>query len=336
MSLRVDLTKYEKYVEEDMPESQPQINLYDYLKGVLELLYILKGWFVTGNLAIYPAVHTYPFRNLAPDLALFKEVVLSPAEQAVLSSWQMREPNRPAPTVVFEFSSKETWKIDLDPKPEYYRLLGVKEYFAYDPQRLWVGASTQLRGWRYVGGILEEIQPDPLAPKRGWLWSVELDSWLGADGSYLRLYDRQGRLRLTKSEADDVQKQIQEQRADMEQQRANLEQQRAETERAAKDIALQQVETERQRTEAERVAKETALQQIELERQRALEAQQQVEAERQRAVEAQQRAEAERQRAVEAQQRAEAERLAKEAAVEQTETLLEKLRKAGIDVDNLG
>ena len=199
MRSEMPITENELFLEEDMPESQPQINLSDYLRGVLKYLYRLENWFVTGNLGIYPPTNTYPFRYLAPDIALFKGVVLSEAEQATLISWRMSEPNRPAPTVVVEISSKETWQQDLDPKPEHYRQLGVKEYFAYDPQCYWQGATTQLRGWRYSTGIVEEIQPDPQENK---LWSAELDSWLVADGVYLRLYDQQGKLRLTGEEAE--------------------------------------------------------------------------------------------------------------------------------------
>ena len=197
-----ELTAYELYVEEDMPESQPQINLSDYLRGILRYLYREEGWFITGNLGIYPATKGYPFSYLAPDVALFKGVVLSEAEQADLVSWQMSEPNRPAPTVVFEISSKETWRQDIDLKPGYYLQLGAKEYFAYDPQRYWQNIPTQLRGWRYKVGSIEELQPD----LRGWLWSEELDSWLGAAGTYLRLYDRQGVLRLLGEQAERVAK----------------------------------------------------------------------------------------------------------------------------------
>ena len=37
---------------------------------------------------------------------------------------------------------------------------------------------------------------------RGWLWSAELASWLAQDGALLRLYDRDGQLRLTEGEAE--------------------------------------------------------------------------------------------------------------------------------------
>ncbi len=231
----------EPFLEDDLPESQPQIDLSDYGRDVLKYKYATEGesGFVTGNLAIFPPNNTYPFRYLAPDIAVFNRVVLNEAEQKNLSSWRMEKANRPAPTVVFEISSKETWTQDLDPKPTHYGLLGVREYFAYDPIHLWQGATTQLRGWRYSNGLAQEIPPD----QRGWLWSIELDSWVVPDDVYFRLYDRQGNRRLTAEEAYY-------QRAEIERAAREVEFQRAETERAAREVEFQRAETERAAKEA--------------------------------------------------------------------------------------
>lgn len=243
MSLKPHIEDYEDTIAlEEMPESQPQIDLSDYLRDLLKYLYLVAGWFVTGNLAVFPPTKNYPFTYLAPDVALFKGVKVSEQEKARLNSWLMRKPNRPAPTVVFEISSKETWQQDLEAKPEHYQLLGVKEYFAYDPQGYWQNATTQLRGWRYTNGVTEELKVD----KRGWLWSEELESYLVPDGVYLRLYDQDLKRRLTKDEAD-------EQRANAAQARAEAEYARAEAERIAREF-------ERERAETERKVKEAALQ----------------------------------------------------------------------------
>jgi len=192
-------TQYRLYEEEDLPESQPQIDLNDYLKEVLKYLYAMQGWFVTGNLAILPLTtkgQKYPFKNLAPDVVLFP-IFISESQRLGLTSWNMNEANRPAPTVVFEVSSKETWQNDLSLKPEYYRLLGAKEYFAYDPQGLWTNSTVRLRGWRYQNSVSEELMSD----NQGRLWSNELQSWLKPDDAYLRLYDQHNNLRLKGEEA---------------------------------------------------------------------------------------------------------------------------------------
>ena len=59
--------------------------------------------------------------------------------------------------------------------------------------------------------------------QRGWIWSAELESWLVSDGSLLRLYDRDGLMRMTEGEA---------QRAAKESERVAKE-----SERAAKETA---------------------------------------------------------------------------------------------------
>jgi len=41
-----------------------------------------------------------------------------------------------------------------------------------------------------------------LHPRDGRLWSTELDIWLVPDGPYLRLYDRDGQMRLTGEEEE--------------------------------------------------------------------------------------------------------------------------------------
>lgn len=201
MTIKPHTEPLEHLFEEDMPESQPQINAADYLKDLLKRSLQAKGVFITGNLAVYPPDNTYPFTYITPDIEIFP-VVLTEEEQAHLNSWQMSEPNRPAPTVVFEISSTGTWQEDVGRKIGEYQILGVREYFAFDPQGNWRNTTTRLRGWRYTSGLIQEIQPD----SRGWLWSAELESWLAADGNYLRLYDPQGNLRLTGEEAERAEK----------------------------------------------------------------------------------------------------------------------------------
>src|SRR5213083_347209 len=108
MSIKPHTESLEHLFEEDMPESQPQINVSDDLKDVLKHSLQAKDVFITGNLAIYPPDNTYPFTYITPDIEIFP-VALTEAEQATLNSWQMSETNRPAPTVVFEISSAGTW-----------------------------------------------------------------------------------------------------------------------------------------------------------------------------------------------------------------------------------
>jgi Uma2 family endonuclease len=227
--------------EDLMGESPAQSQLIFYLVQVLRWLYVIERWFVASNLNIYRKRDRYEY-PIAPDVALFKGVVVQDIQKRTYRSWRLYEPGRPPPQVVFEISSDTTWKDDLNEKPGKYGELGVSEYFAYDPNDppYFKPRSNRLRGWRYVDGQPYELSPD----HRGWLWSKELARWLGPDGAYLRFYDHDGRRLLTESEARYTAYQVE--RADKEAALAE-----AATERAAK-------EAERAAKEAERTAKEAA------------------------------------------------------------------------------
>ena len=184
--------------EDLVGESAEQSQLIFYLLKVLEWLYRAEGWFVVSNLNIYRERrrHEYP---LAPDVVVFKDIVVPNVADRQLRSWRLYEPNRPAPHVGFEISSQETWREDLEHKPLAYAALGAREYYAYEPNDppYWPKGGGRLRGWWLESGVMTER----LADQRGWIWSAELESWLVSDGSLLRLYDRDGLMRMTKGEA---------------------------------------------------------------------------------------------------------------------------------------
>jgi Uma2 family endonuclease len=186
--------------EEDLiGDSYPQFNLIFYLVSVLRWFYRTEGWLITANLNIYQTGY-YKEAPVVPNIAIFKRVVLTEEESARLKSWKMRLGNsRPAPQVVFEISSDKTWKADLNEKVIRYQQLGVKEYFAYDPNvpQYWPDKPLRLKGWRYEGDQIIEL----VADKQGRLWSEELESWLKADRKLLRLYDQNKQLRPTQEEA---------------------------------------------------------------------------------------------------------------------------------------
>jgi hypothetical protein len=80
-----------------------------------------------------------------------------------------------------------------------------------------------------------EYRPD------GSLWSPRLESFLVPDGAYLRLYDRQGQLRLTEAEAE----------AEARRAAIRLAEAEAEARRAA--MRLAEAEAEKARTFAEKL-----------------------------------------------------------------------------------
>ena len=186
---------------------------------------------VSGEIyAIYDNLNIYQTANpmeypLAPDVAVIQGV----AYQLLTRSWRVGK-SGPAPQVVFEIASEETWKKDLAEKPVKYARMGVQEYFAYDPHEFPLPPSKNRRllGWRLDqdNQTMKEMLPGP----NGALWSESLESWLVPDGTTLRLYDRNGQMRLTHVEAEAQQRQIEARRADAALQLAEAEAQRADAE----------------------------------------------------------------------------------------------------------
>ena len=181
--------------EEDlMGETDFHRKLVEYLIEVLTWLFHKQDCSIYGNLNFYQTANwrEYP---LAPDIAIIPGI----AHRRV-RSWRVGK-SGPAPQVVFEIASEETWQKDLDDKPLRYARMGVQEYFTYDPNELPLSRSANRRlfGWQLdrSGHIMKEIQPRP----DGSLWSPTLESWLVPDGVMLRLYDHNGQMRLSRAEA---------------------------------------------------------------------------------------------------------------------------------------
>ena len=182
------------FEEESMPESIVHAALIHYLVEVLTWLFRGQLCAICENFAFFPPLER-PGPPVAPDIAIIKGVALDP-----LTSWHVGQTG-PAPQVVFEILSWETWKKDLEEKPLAYARLGVHEYFAYDPNPSPLAEATRQRlfGWR-ADPLLSPMTP--LVPDAdGSLWSEELASFLLADKQLLRLADADHHLRLTGEEA---------------------------------------------------------------------------------------------------------------------------------------
>ena len=189
-----------------MGEASVHAALVHYLVKVLRWLLREQVCAVYENLNFYqtPNPREYP---LEPDIAVIKGVHFRHVR-----SWRVGKTG-PAPQVVFEIASEETWKKDLHEKPMQYALMGVEEYFAYDPNDppAWRGTSQRLFGWQLEQGK-RAMRAMPVDAS-GRPWSPSLDSFLVPEMEYLRLYDRNGQPRLTEAEA-------QKRRADVEARRA--------------------------------------------------------------------------------------------------------------------
>lgn len=156
-------------------------------------------YFAGGNMFVYFSVRQArvpAYRG--PDFFLVKEVALKPERR----SWRTWEEEGRFPDLIVELLSPSTAKGDLTKKKRLYeRTFRTPEYFAYDPD------ARRLYGWRLGEGVVYHTL---LPNERGWLWSEELQLWLGEwEGAYervsavwLRFYTREGTLVPTGEEAE--------------------------------------------------------------------------------------------------------------------------------------
>ena len=122
--------------------------------------------YVSGNLLLY-----YEEGNARKSVALDVFVVfgVNRKTRRTYLLWQEGK----GPDFVLELSSKSTYRADLNRKKRLYaHVLGVQEYFIYDPDHQYLNPALQ--GYRLVDNIYE-----PILPADGRLSSNVLDLELG-------------------------------------------------------------------------------------------------------------------------------------------------------------
>ena len=194
----------------DLESNEPPLES-DLHRDQIDLLIRLLRWswqqrqdvYVSGNLTIYYSpqqLKSEDFRG--PDFF----VVLN-TENKPRKSWVVWEENGKYPNVIIELLSDSTAQTDRGLKKQIYQdIFRTLEYFWFDPQ------SLEFAGFELVRGTYRELQ----ANEQGWLWSEQLELYLGIYEQKLRFFTREGVLVPTPEEEAIAQQQ----RAEQEQQRA--------------------------------------------------------------------------------------------------------------------
>jgi Uma2 family endonuclease len=134
-----------------------------------------------------------PAARLAPDVMVITGLrPRDPRERRSFFTW---EEGGAVPAVVFEMASKSTWREDLDEKFDRYEELGVREYFLFDPEGLYL--VPRLQGFRLNGKAYRRLRQEEL--------KSELGFGLLAEDFLLRLVDLEtGEKIPTRAEAVDA------------------------------------------------------------------------------------------------------------------------------------
>ncbi len=235
------------YPESDgkpMGETDFHISAILYLRQALRHHFRLaEQTYVAANMLFYYEEGN-PTAVTSPDVFVVKGIPKH--DRRIYKLWE----ERVAPCVTFEITSRSSRLEDLGTKRALYEMLGVREYYLFDPLNEYL--SPPLQGFLLAEG---RYQPMALSPD-GTLYSQELGLILRPEGSLLRLVNpTTGEPLPTLDEAVDLVQAMME-RAQAEAQRAQAEAQRAQAEaqradRAEAELARLRAELERLRRQAD-------------------------------------------------------------------------------------
>lgn len=118
---------------------------------LLERFFAGQRVYVSGDLLIYYEQGN-PKKFVVPDVFVVKG--LEPKDRRVYKLWLEGQP----PDVIIETTSRKTQTKDTVTKPALYAMLGVKEYFLFDPTQDYL--DPPLRGYRLVGQQYQSLDAD--------------------------------------------------------------------------------------------------------------------------------------------------------------------------------
>jgi Uma2 family endonuclease len=134
-----------------------------------------QDFYVSGNLTIFYSANqkkSTEFRG--PDFF----VVLN-TEKRDRRSWVVWQEGGKYPNLIIEFLSESTAELDRGEKKQIYQdVFRTPEYFWFDTE------TMEFQGFRLASGKYHPIAPN----QRGWLWSEELQLYLGIHNEKLRFF----------------------------------------------------------------------------------------------------------------------------------------------------
>ncbi|PSB33175.1 Uma2 family endonuclease [Chlorogloea sp. CCALA 695] len=216
----------------DLLSDEPPLETYRHLKQIILLLTSLErlwqarqDFFAGANLSIYYSTRQRKSEDVrGPDL-----FVVLDTERKERKSWVVWAEDGKYPNFILEILSDSTAKTDRGLKKQLYQdIFRTPDYFWFDPYTL-----------EFAGFQLNYCQYEAISPNdQGWLWSNELQLYLGILNEQLRFFTPEGDLVLIPEEAEVISNQ----RTTQAEAELQTERQRAETERQRADFLLQKLQ----------------------------------------------------------------------------------------------
>ncbi|MBW4573582.1 MAG: Uma2 family endonuclease [Tolypothrix carrinoi HA7290-LM1] len=172
----------------DLYSDEPPLESELHLRQIILLLQSLELWwqnrndfYAAGNLTVYYSPRQRKSEEFkGPDF-----FVVLDTERKVRKSWVVWEENGKYPNLIVELLSDSTASTDKGLKKQIYQdIFRTPEYFWFDPNNL------EFAGFILLGGIYRPIEPN----SQGWLWSQQLNLYLGVHENKLRYFTAEGQL----------------------------------------------------------------------------------------------------------------------------------------------
>ncbi|MBE9141177.1 Uma2 family endonuclease [Nodosilinea sp. LEGE 07088] len=172
----------------DIYSDEPPLET-DLHRDQIDLLIRLLRWlwqdrqdfYVSGNITIYYSPNQLKSEDFrGPDFF----VVLG-TERRSRKSWVVWEEGGKYPNIIIELLSESTAQTDRGLKKQLYQdTFRTPDYFWFDPNTL------EFQGYHLLDGKYHELEPN----ERGWLWSHQLELYLGIQDQQLRFFTPGGQL----------------------------------------------------------------------------------------------------------------------------------------------
>lgn len=178
----------------DLWSEEPPLESDLHRKQIDLLIRLLEWWwrnrqdfYVSGNLTIY----FNPNQKKSQDFRGPDFFVVLETERKPRRSWMIWEEGK-YPNIIIELLSPSTAEIDKGFKKQLYQdTFRTFDYFWFDPETL------ELAGFHLVDGKYQPLETNP----QGWLWSQQLELFLGVHNSQLRFFSSEGQLLPTPEES---------------------------------------------------------------------------------------------------------------------------------------
>lgn len=179
----------------ELYSDEPPLETDLHFQQIVLLLECLNWWwrdrtdfYTSANSTVYYSEKQLRNRDFrGPDFF----VVLG-VERRPRKSWVVWAEDGKTPNVIVEILSESTAEVDRGLKKQLYQdTLKVYDYFWFDPD------SLEFAGFTLINGRYQAIPPNP----QGWLWSEQLQLFLGIHADQLRYFTPAGELLLSPAEA---------------------------------------------------------------------------------------------------------------------------------------